>query len=350
MVIFKSKSIQCVIMLALLLCVSQVVWCQNVSENSAAKGNGSGNVVLAYVTSWSSVMPQPDVLTHVNYAFGHVDSTFFGVKVDNPQRLEAIAALKKKNPHLKVLLSIGGWGSGRFSEMAADDVLREKFAKDCKRVVKQYNLDGIDIDWEYPTVTAAGISASETDVENFTLMMGDIRKSIGKKKLLTLATVCNAKYIDFPAIMPYVDFVNIMAYDMTMNIAKHHAPLFTSENTSELSAANSIEAHLAAGVPAHKLVLGVPFYGRGNKEFRQSASYSRMPADLGKFVEKWDEVAQSSYLANEKGEFVFGYESPRSLAVKCQYAKEKGLKGIMFWEYAGDTPHNVLCRVIREYF
>ena len=79
-------------------------------------------------------------------------------------------------------------------------------------------------------------------------------KAVGKKKLLTLATVCNAKYIDFPAIMPYVDFVNIMAYDMTMGTAKHHSPLFTSENTSDLSAANSIDAHLAAGVPAHKLV------------------------------------------------------------------------------------------------
>ncbi|MBO7268974.1 MAG: glycosyl hydrolase family 18, partial [Bacteroidales bacterium] len=110
------------------------------------------------------------------------------------------------------------------------------------------------------------------------------------------------------------------------------------------------DAHLAAGVPAHKLVLGVPFYGRGNKEFRQSESYSRMPALPDGFAEKWDEVAQASYLANEKGEFVFGYETPRSLAVKCAYAKEKGLKGIMFWEYAGDTSDNILCRVIGEYF
>ena len=75
-----------------------------------------------------------------------------------------------------------------------------------------------------------------------------------------------------------------------------------------------------------------------------------MPEDFGKFVEKWDDAAQASYLANEKGKFVFGYETPRSLAVKCRYAKEKGLKGVMFWEYAGDTSNNDLCKVIREYF
>ena len=347
---FKSKSIQRGIMLALLLCVSQVVWAQKVSGNNGAVGKDNGNVVLAYVTSWSSVMPNPEVLTHVNYAFGHVDSTFAGVKVDNPRRLEAISRLKKKHPHLKVLLSIGGWGSGRFSEMAADEQLREKFAKDCRRVVRKYNLDGIDIDWEYPTVTAAGISASENDTENFTLLMGDIREAVGKRKLLTLATVCNAKYIDFPAIMPYVDFVSIMAYDMTMNVAVHHSPLFTSWNTSELSAANSIEAHLAAGVPPHKLVLGVPFYGRGNEEFRKSASFSRMPALPEGFTEQWDGQARASYIANREGKFVFGYETPRSLAAKCMYAKEKGLKGIMFWEYAGDTPDNELCRTIRKYY
>ena len=336
------KYVKTVVVFLFLLCFSQVLMAQKKAKNES--------VVLAYVTSWSSVIPSADVVTHINYAFGHVDSTFSGVKVDRPQRLAAIAALKQKNPHLKVLLSVGGWGSGRFSEMAADAGLRAKFAKDCRRVVKQYNLDGIDIDWEYPTVNAAGISSSENDTENFTLLMRDIRKAVGKKKLLTLATVCDAKYIDFPAIMPFVDFVNIMAYDMAMGIAKHHSPLFTSENTLHLSAANSIDAHLAAGVPAHKLVLGVPFYGRGNNEFRQSESYSRMPALLEGFAEKWDEVAQASYIANAKGEFVFGYETPRSLAAKCRYAKEKGLKGIMFWEYSGDTSHNILCKTIKEYF
>ena len=80
--------------------------------------------------------------------------------------------------------------------MAADSQKRHSFANDCQRVVKQFNLDGIDIDWEYPTSNAAGISASPEDTNNYTLLMRDIRKAIGNKQLLTLASVFNGNYID----------------------------------------------------------------------------------------------------------------------------------------------------------
>ena len=70
---------------------------------------GTGRVVVAYVTSWSDVMPDPQYMTHINYAFGHVDSTFDAVRIDNPDRLRAIAALKKGSPSLNVMLSVGGW-------------------------------------------------------------------------------------------------------------------------------------------------------------------------------------------------------------------------------------------------
>ena len=85
-------------------------------------------VVVAYVTSWTDVMPDPALVTHINYAFGHVNDTFNGVRVDNEERLRAIVALKKQKPSLQVLLSVGGWGSGRFSEMADDEANRLAFA------------------------------------------------------------------------------------------------------------------------------------------------------------------------------------------------------------------------------
>ena len=92
-------------------------------------------------------------LTHINYAFGQVNATFDGITVDRPENLKKITSQKGE---LKVLLSIGGWTSGGFSEMAASTEQRLSFAKDCKRIVDEFNLDGIDIDWEYPTSSAAG--------------------------------------------------------------------------------------------------------------------------------------------------------------------------------------------------
>lgn len=107
-------------------------------------------VVASYVTAWTDVMPDPTLLTHINYAFGGVKPSFNGVELRNEQRLREIVALKEINPELKVLLSIGGWGSGNFSEMAASTEFRESFCQDCARIVSSFHLDGIDIDWEYP--------------------------------------------------------------------------------------------------------------------------------------------------------------------------------------------------------
>lgn len=305
-----------------------------------------GKVIVAYVTSWSRVMPDPKTMTHINYAFGHVTNTFDGVRIDNPERLRSIVELKKQNPHLKVMLSVGGWGSGRFSEMASDARRRWAFAEDCRRVVDELGLDGIDIDWEYPTSRAAGISASDEDTDNFTLLMRDLRKALGKKRLLTLATVSNARYIDFKAIDKYINFVNIMAYDMG-GAPKHHTALYPSEITN-FSASQAVRAHIEAGVPANKLVLGMAFYGRGGGEYPNFQDYGKIPATSDKYVERWDEKANAPYLVNREGRLVFGFENPRSLAAKCRFVHEKGLRGAMYWEYAGDNEAGDMRRTVYE--
>lgn len=97
---------------------------------------GSSRVV-AYITSWSEDIPDPRLMTNINYAFGHVNDTFNGVRIDNPSRLRQLVDLKRFNPDLEVQLSIGGWGSGRFSEMAADPKLRGDFAADCRRIMEE---------------------------------------------------------------------------------------------------------------------------------------------------------------------------------------------------------------------
>lgn len=312
---------------------------------SCASGCGEdGRVVVAYVTSWSEVIPDPFVMTHINYAFGHVNDAFVGVKVDNPERLKKIVALKMKNPDLKVMLSVGGWGSGRFSEMASDDLRRMAFAEDCLRVVDEFGLDGIDIDWEYPTSDMAGISSSPDDRENFSLLMRDLRSVLGPDRLLTLASSAYAEYIDFRSCMQYLDFVNVMTYDMA-DAPKHHSPLYASENTKG-SCEGAVKAHIEAGVPADRLVLGVPFYGRGGKVMR-GRDYRDIRAE-GDFVEMWDEVALVPYLADKDGNLVLGFDNPRSLSLKCRFIKDNGLLGGMYWDYAGDNDSGDLQKVLAE--
>ena len=317
------------------------------SGEEAIAASRESKVVVAYVTSWSEVMPDPQYMTHINYAFGHVNESFNGVKIENEERLRQIVDLRKQKPELKVLLSIGGWGSGRFSEMAANDEYRRAFAADCDRVVKEFALDGIDIDWEYPTSSMANISSSPDDTENFTLLMQDIRAAIGNEKELTLATVASARYIDFKAILPSVDFVNIMAYDMA-SAPKHHSALYPSGHSGDITSDGAVTAHLKAGVPPSKLVMGMPFYGRGGDGYPSFQDYNKVGNTDTQYTEKWDEVAQVPYLADKNDTLVFGFENPRSLAIKCQYILDKDLLGGMYWDYSGDNEQGDLRRTVAE--
>ena len=224
-----------------------------------------GKRIVGYVTSWGKTLPDPKLLTNINYAFGHVTDSFDGVRIDNPGRLRSVVDLKKKNKKLQVQLSVGGWGSGNFSEMAADPEKRKAFAKDCKRVVDEYGLDGIDIDWEYPGSSAAGISSSKADIANYNLLMKDLREVLGPKALLTLASPATVGFYEFKPMMPYVDFINVMAYDLNRP-PYHHSSLFRSPLSGDMTADEGIRAHISGGVPAEKLVLGVPFYGHGEKK------------------------------------------------------------------------------------
>lgn len=297
------------------------------------KTNAGNKVIVAYVTSWKDIIPETQHITHINYAFGHVNNTFDGVSIDNDERLRTIAKLKNKN--LKILLSIGGWGSGRFSEMVASDSLRNKFALDCKRVIDSYKIDGIDIDWEYPTVGAAKISYSPADTENYTLMMRDLRNAIGNDKVLTLASSARGAYIDFKAIEPYIDFVNVMTYDMDV-APKHHSAMYRSEHTGEMSCEESVKAHLAAGVLASKLVMGIPFYGRARGELGRSASYGKIVTLDSSYTQMWDDVAKCPYLVDTAGNIICSYENPKSIEIKCKYVIDNDLRGIMYWEYSAD--------------
>ena len=305
----------------------------------AGKHKDDGPVVAAYVTGWNEDMPLPDcsVLTHINYAFGKVNKTFDGVIIQRPDRLRQLAALKKDH-EIYVVLSIGGWTAGGFSEMASTERRRKLFARDCKRIVKEFGLDGIDIDWEYPSSSEAGIISSPADIDNFTQLMRELRKALGKEYLLSCATIADGRFVDFRAIEPYVDLVNIMMYDVGTP-PYHHASLYRSEKSGRVTAQEALQAHLDAGMPVNKLVLGVPFYGRSVNGFGDTA--------YGALVKRtdvtrvWDDIAKVPYLVKE-GEFVCTYEDAESLAWKCLFVKEMGMRGVMYWEYRCDDEAGTL--------
>lgn len=301
-----------------------------------AKSDINDRIVVAYVVHNADIIPDPTLMTHINYAFGDVAPTFDSIIIKNPERLKQIVELRELNPNLKIVLSVGGWTSGNFSEMAGSSEYRKKFAADCRRKIEQYKLDGIDIDWEYPTAgEGAGISSSPDDTKNYTLMMRDIRKAIGKKKLLTLAGIWSAKYIDFKSIMPYVDFVNIMSYDMTpASKGFPHNPLYESPATGARTVEAALKAHLAAGIPREKLVLGLPFYGRGVEPYPDYMEYKDTRILPGTEA-VWDSVAQSVYMVDSKtGSILMGFENPASLAAKLHYINTQRLRGAMYWEYS----------------
>lgn len=301
-------------------------------------------VVVGYITSWTDRMPDPSLVTHLNYAFGHVTDSFDSVRVDNPDRLRAIVSLKQANPDLKVMLSVGGWGSGRFSEMAADERNRSSFARNCMRTISEYNLDGIDIDWEYPTSSEAGISSSPTDKKNFTLLMRDIRKAIGKDYLLTFADYADTTFVNYRDVMQYVDFVNLMTYDIT-NPPYHHSALYRSDIAGSLTVSEAVDHHLEAGVPLSKLVMGMPFYGRANNDFKGERPFRNMSANSS-YEERWNDVSLVPYLVDNDGRMVLAFENARSIAHKCDFILEKNLRGAMYWDADNDDDSFTLSRTV----
>ena len=310
-----------------------------------AWGKGADNdkemIVGAYLMGVRNELPDVNLVTHINYAFGHVNETFDGVLLPEGNGLSQVVGLKKAKPSLKVLLSIGGWGSGRFSEMASDPLKRKSFARDCARIVKESGLDGIDIDWEYPGSGLGGISSSPDDKTNFTLLMRDLRASLGKRKLLTIASVCNADYIDFKAVLPYLDYVNVMSYDMGTQHT-HHAALYRSGYAGYCTADEAVRKHIDAGVPRQKIVMGMPFYGRGVEgyvPYREGESSD---------VEFWDDTAKVPMILDSLGNMLFGYENARSIAEKCRYIVSGGLRGGMYWEYNDDNASHDLARAVYE--
>ena len=313
-------------------------------DPSAPEG---GYIIVGYAYADSGTLPDPTLLTHINFSFAKIQDDFetLYIRDKKANRLKQIVGLKSRKPSLKVLLSVGGWGAGNFSEMAADEAHRKNFCKNCLAAVNTYKLDGIDLDWEYPTSNSAGISSSPNDTRNFTLLLKDLRDALGPDKLITMASEASANYIDWSSALPYLDFVNIMSYDMGRP-PYHNAALYPSSKT-KMSCEEAVAKHYAKGVPYNKMTLGMAFFGRVDRKILQGdeLDYNEI-INLKGYTECWDDVAKVPYLATAAGTMVLSYDNATSIGLKADYVKHKGLLGGMYWDIEADDADWTLSKAV----
>jgi chitinase len=227
--------------------------------------------IVAYVAGWSiPAVIHPEKLTHINFAFARIDPGG-RVAFENQSAaasLKSLLRLKKKNPGLRVIVSVGGWTAEGFSDAALTDASRRAFARSAVELLREYALDGIDLDWEYPGLGVAGIKYRAEDKQNFTLLLKELREQLdaesdarrwtgGDRYLLTIASA-DREYFDhteMDKLHVYLDWINIMSYDFFNSLTSttgHYAGLYRSEvaSATERNADAAVKQYLAAGIPA----------------------------------------------------------------------------------------------------
>ena len=340
--------------------------------------------IVAYVAGWSTpAVIHPEKLTHINFAFARITPAGRAAVADGEASLVRLVALKKTNPRLKVIVSIGGWMADGFSDAALTDASRAQFADSAVELLRQFSADGIDIDWEYPGQGVAGIKYRAEDRQNFTRLLQVLRDKLdaasaaqgrtgGGRYTLTIASA-DREYFDhseMDKVHVYLDWINVMSYDFFNSLTPttgHHAGLYGAATAlpTDRYADASVKQHLAAGIPSDKLVLGVAFYGRGftgvkpidhglrqpYERFEGAHDYSELAAKfIGRqgFIRYWDDRAKSPYLWNSTSRTFITYDDPQSITIKAQYVKEHHLGGMMFWELSEDRNDELLDVIARS--
>ena len=312
-------------------------------------------------------------MTHIIFSFCHLKGN--RLSVDNARdtlTIQRLVALKSRNPQLKVLLSLGGWGGCETcSNVFTTDNGRQEFSRSVKELLDYFKADGIDLDWEYPAISGfPGHRFVPEDKPNFTKLVMELRKAIGTKNEISFAAGGFSKFleesIEWKKVMPLLDRVNLMTYDLVhgySTVTGHHTPLYSTPQQKE-SADNAIHYLDSIGIPLNKLVIGAAFYARifenvdsANNGLYQPGKFKRgvpfkayptvFSADSG-FVYHWDPIARAPWLYNAAQKLFVTFDDTTSMRLKTAYAADKKLNGIMFWQLGEDTYSNGLLDVIYE--
>jgi chitinase len=340
---------------------------------------------VAYYTNWSQYRLNsingwackftptnidPHIADVINFAFAVFDETYTvkGYEWNDDQMIPQVVALKSRNPKLQVLTSIGGWNFNffestkhLFTQMAETFEGRKKFIESSIAFARRFNLDGIDIDWEYPGNPDQG--GRPIDKQTFTLLLKEFREQIdkeaistGRKKLLlTIAAPAgpqNIKNMEIDKYHQYLDWINLMTYDLHgawENVTGSHTALYATDG---LSVNDAVNHYLSAGVPKAKLVVGLGHYGRGwtlqSENDHQMGSptigASKMGTCTGEngYLSKYeidhfippenirfDEASKTYY--GWKGDQFYSFDTIDSFKYKTDYICKMNLGGVMSW-------------------
>lgn len=318
----------------------------------AADNCSNKKISLAYVESARPNIPDPFIFSHLIYAFCDFNNTNDGVELTNPDKLRKMCLLKDINPDLKVILGIGGFKKEGFSEMSADKRKRSNFVKQCKQIIDGYGLDGIDLDWEFPGTTAGGHSASPDDEKNYVKLVKDLRKTLGKNKTISFYSNNSGNWIDFPGMLKYVDYVHVSGYNLDVpkpnKKIKHQSPLYSSPATGDWCIDKSIKRHISLGVPPDKILMGIPFFGRGTDPYPNYVEAKGIPRHTEEQEEKWDDSAKAPYYVDKDGDLALGFDNEESISIKCDYIKSHQLAGSFIWTYDSDFDDHRLGRQLNS--
>ncbi len=337
--------------------------------------------VIAYFSGSLNQLDSIDLgkITHIIYCFGHLDGHRLNIgNANDTAKIKKMVGLKSRRPELKVILSMGGWGG---CENCSDGFFtpegRQEFANSVKQATDYFHTDGIDLDWEYPTIRLDNDidknpvhKVQPEDKANFSDLVRRLRTTLDPATEISFAAGGFNTYlkgsVDWKTVVPLVSYVNLMSYDIINGYATetgHHTALFSNPHQSE-STDNAVQYLLGIGVDPNKIIIGAAFYARVWKNvpdtshglyqpgsFSHGIDYKDFSTRLSQkagFESYWDETTRAPYSYNKKDHLFATYDDKRSIRAKTEYVFKNHLGGIMFWEISGDSFKNGLVGMIDE--
>ena len=296
-------------------------------------------------------------IDQINYAFALIENG--EASGAHWRGIRELSAYLRQHPSVDGVLSVGGWGADGFSQACATAEGRKKLADSILRLMDEHGFVGVDIDWEYPGSSAAGIASSKDDVENWYKLLDLLRAGLdarqqatGRRHVLSVALGVNqASTVSAARLNGVVDQTVLMAYDMIRagKQTGHHAGLYPAGDVPE-SGAYGVRALVKGGMARSKILLGIPAYGamwrqaesggdglgvKAGTTGNRTLSYADAQALEGQgYTRYYDETAQAAWWYN--GTNFVSAEDEQSLRYKARWVIDQGLLGTAVWDYGHD--------------